>query len=253
MENSRALGRSKSRRSKSIRQAGFQSGTVALLIFALVGVWGCGGGANPSANNPPSPNAPAISMISPNTSVAGGVAFTLTIEGANFVKASTVTFGGATTATTFVTSTELTAAIPASSVASSGTIAVTVTNPASSGGTSNPINFTVTGAVDNPVPTISALYPSCVPAGEQFIDSTDNLLSVIAPSGGYFVAGSVVRWNGSDRPTSSDAINGLVAQISASDIAVAGTAAVTVFNPGPGGGSSNSLVFTINTGAVYPQ
>jgi DNA-binding beta-propeller fold protein YncE len=50
-----------------------------------------------------------------------------------------------------------------------------------------------------------------------------------------------------------NAINGLVAQISASDVAAAGTAAVTVFNPGPGGGSSNALTFTINSGAVDPQ
>ena len=68
------------------------------------------------------------------------------------------------------------------------------------------------------------------------------------------MAGSVVRWNGSDRPTTSNgSINGLIAQISASDIAAAGTAAVTVFNPGPGGGSSNSLTFTITPGAVDPQ
>jgi YVTN family beta-propeller protein len=63
-----------------------------------------------------------------------------------------------------------------------------------------------------------------------------------------------VRWNGSDRPTTSNgSINGLTAQISASDIAAAGTAVVTVFNPAPGGGSSNSLTFTITTGAVDPQ
>jgi YVTN family beta-propeller protein len=62
-----------------------------------------------------------------------------------------------------------------------------------------------------------------------------------------------VRWNGSDRPTTMDAINGLIAQISVSDIAAAGTAAVTVFNPGPGGGSSNSLPFAITTGTVGPQ
>jgi DNA-binding beta-propeller fold protein YncE len=62
-----------------------------------------------------------------------------------------------------------------------------------------------------------------------------------------------VRWNGSDRPTTVDAINGLTAQISASDVAAAGTAAVTVFNPGPGGGSSNASTFTITTGADYPQ
>ena len=69
-----------------------------------------------------------------------------------------------------------------------------------------------------------------------------------------FMASSVVRWNGSDRPTTSNGtINGLLAQISASDVAAAGTAAVTVFNPGPGGGSSNASTFTITTGAVDPQ
>ncbi len=102
----------------------------------------------------------------------------------------------------------------------------------------------------NPVPTINTLYPSCAPAGEQFVDSVDNQLVVV---GQNFVASSVVRWNGSDRPTTSSGINGLIAEISASDIAAAGTAAVTVFNPEPGGGSSNSLTFTITTGAVDPQ
>ena len=77
--------------------------------------------------------------------------------------------------------------------------------------------------------------------------------------GSNFVAGSVVRWNGSDRPTTyqptspTGAPNAVTAQISASDIAAAGTAVVTVFNPAPGGGSSNSLTFTITPGAVDPQ
>ncbi|MGA7823259.1 MAG: beta-propeller fold lactonase family protein [Steroidobacteraceae bacterium] len=110
------------------------------------------------------------------------------------------------------------------------------------------------GSGANPVPTISALIPSCAPAGEQFIDGVDNQLTVAAPTGGLFVAGSVVRWNGSDRPTTSNgSINGLTAQISASDIGAAGTAVVTVFNPAPGGGTSNSLTFTITKGAVDPQ
>jgi YVTN family beta-propeller protein len=100
----------------------------------------------------------------------------------------------------------------------------------------------------NSVPTISLLAPSCGPAGEPV------QLEVVGPyPGSNFVTGSIVRWKGSDRPTTSDAINGLIAQISASDVASAGTAAVTVFNPGPGGGSSNALTFTINSGAVDPQ
>ena len=67
------------------------------------------------------------------------------------------------------------------------------------------------------------------------------------------MASSVVRWNGSDRPTTFASSNQLTAQISESDIAAAGTAAVTVFNPPPGGGSSNSLTFATTTGAVDPQ
>jgi YVTN family beta-propeller protein len=123
---------------------------------------------------------------------------------------------------------------------------VTVTNPAPGGGTSNAIHFTITSLTP---PTINNLYPSCVPAGEQSFQ-----LQVLGPyPGSNFVTASVVRWNGSDRPTTSNALNGLVAQISASDVAAAGTAAVTVFNPGAGGGSSNSLPFAITTGSVDPQ
>ena len=121
------------------------------------------------------------------------------------------------------------------------------------GGTSqSSINPLVSsGSSRNPVPTISALSPSCAPAGEQFVDAVDSQLTIV---GSNFVAGSVVRWNGSDRPTTSNgSINGLTAQISASDIAAAGTAVVTVFNPAPGGGSSNSLTFAITRGAVDPQ
>jgi 6-phosphogluconolactonase (cycloisomerase 2 family) len=100
----------------------------------------------------------------------------------------------------------------------------------------------------NPVPTIQVLFPSCAPAGEPV------QLEVIGPNNAGFVAGSVVRWNGSDRPTTSNgSINGIIAQISANDLAAAGTATVTVFNPPPVGGSSNPLTFTITTGAVDPQ
>ena len=103
------------------------------------------------------------------------------------------------------------------------------------GGTSPPsVNQPVSsGSSPNPVPTISALSPSCAPAGEQFIDGVDNQLTVIGPND--FVTGSVVRWNGSDRPTTNGSGNWVTAQISASDIATAGTAVVTVFNPAAGG------------------
>ncbi len=197
-------------------------------IVSLVFLAGCGGGTSQSLNDqPPGSSAsttsltlnptPSINTISPSGSMAG-FAVTITLTGTNFVAGSMVNFGGAASATTFVNSTQLTAAIPAAAVASAGIVVVTVTNPAPGGGTSNPMNFTTTSSSLNPVPTISTLYPSCAPAGEQFVDSVDTQLAVIAPNPGTnFVAGSVVRWNGSDRPTTSNGtVNALTAQISAS-------------------------------------
>jgi hypothetical protein len=230
-----------------------RSRAIAVLVAAVIGVWGCGGGTGQPVNNPPPIPTPTITGISPNSAAAGGAAFTLTINGRNFVTASTVNFGGAAPATAFIASTQLTAAIAASSIASTGTLSVTVTNPAPGGGTSNPLSFTVTSAGPSGVPTINGLFPSCVPAGEQFVDSINNQLTV---SGGNFVSSSVVQWNGTDLPTTLESdSNGtiLTAQVPASDIATAGTAAVTVFNPPPAGGSSSSLTFTTTSGAVDPQ
>ena len=145
MQNSRAL-----ERASLIRHMGFHSRSIALLIATAIGVCGCGGGASQSSNNPPPSPTPTITAITPNGAIAGGAAFTLTINGTNFVAASTVNFGGAAPATTFVSSTQLNAAIAASSIESTGMLAVTVTNPAPGGGTSNAANFTITGLATTP-------------------------------------------------------------------------------------------------------
>jgi 6-phosphogluconolactonase (cycloisomerase 2 family) len=219
-------------------------GIASLLLLA-----GCGGGTSLTVSPPPTPTpipTPTITTISPTATVAGSAAFTLTINGTSFVAASVVNFGGSAVATTFGSSNQLTAVVPAASVVSTGTPAVTVTNPAPGGGTSKPLNFTITGLTP---PTINSLYPTCAPAGAQSFQ-----LQVTGPyPGSNFVTGSVVRWNGSDQPTTSSGLNGLVAQISASEVAAAGTASVTVFNPGAGGGNSNALSFAITAGTVGPQ
>jgi hypothetical protein len=62
-----------------------------------------------------------------------------------------------------------------------------------------------------------------------------------------FLDGSTVQWNGSDRATGFVSSTHLTATISAGDIAAAGIEAVTVFNPLPGGGTSGSQSFYVNT------
>ena len=81
--------------------------------------------------------------LSPSIAVTGGPAFTLTVNGTNFVNSSTVNFNGVGRTTTFVSATKLTSQILASDIGTAGTFPITVVNPAPGGGTSNAVNFTV--------------------------------------------------------------------------------------------------------------
>jgi hypothetical protein len=180
---------------------------------------------------------PAISSLSPSSATAGGSAFTLTVDGSDFVTGSVVQWNGSSRTTTFVSSTQLTAAIPAADIATAGTAQVTVFNPAPGGGTSNAQTFTIT-EVNNPVPVTTGLSPASATAGGPAFALTVN--------GTGFVTGSVVQWNGVDRTTTFVSANQLTAAIPAADIATAGTSQVTVFNPAPGGGTSNAQTFTIS-------
>src|SRR5665811_175112 len=96
----------------------------------------------------------------------------------------------------------------------------------------------------NPVPTTTSLSPSSATAGDSGFTLTVN--------GTNFVAGSVVKWEGADRTTTYVSATQLTASITAADITTAGTASVTVFNPAPGGGESNSQTFTINNQNPVP-
>ena len=115
-------------------------------------------------NNP----VPTITGSSPTSAIAGGPAFTLTVNGTNFVSGSTVNFNGNGRTTTFVSATQLTAVILASDIATAGTFNVTVTNP--SGGTSNAVSFTVvtpqdaTGTIAN---SVNVLFSQGVINGGQ--------------------------------------------------------------------------------------
>ncbi|MGH9766924.1 MAG: choice-of-anchor V domain-containing protein, partial [Blastocatellia bacterium] len=93
----------------------------------------------------------------------------------------------------------------------------------------------VTQPVAQPAPTIANLNPNLATAGGPAF--------TLIVTGTSFVSGSIVRWNNSDRTTTVVSATQLSASIPATDIAVAGTANVTVVNPG--NISSNASVFTI--------
>src|SRR5262249_23565337 len=169
------------------------------------------------------------------SAAVGGAVFTLTVNGTGFINSSTVRFNGSNRTTTFVSATQLTAAIPATDIATAGTASITVLNPAPGGGTSNAVNFMIGQPL--PPPTITKLSPSFAIAGGQAFTLT--------VTGSNFNNTSIVRWNDSDRPTTYVRASQVTAAIPATDIATAGTANVKVFTPAPGGGTSNALPFTI--------
>ncbi len=185
--------------------------------------------------------APTLSALSPSIATAGSTTLTLTATGANFVAGSVVQWNGSPRTTTFVSSTQLKAAISTTDLATAGTAAVTVASPGA--GTSGALTFTITAA-SNPSPTLSSLVPTSATAGSAVLTLT--------ATGTNFVAGSVVQWNGSPRTTTFVSSTQLKATISATDLATAGTASVAVFSPTPGGGTSGALTFTI-TAASNPS
>ena len=85
-----------------------------------------------------------VSPMAPASAPPGSPGFTLTVNGSGFAPVSVVQWKNSPLPTTYVSPTQLTAAIPASDVASAGTALVTVVNPTPGGGTSNAVPFEIT-------------------------------------------------------------------------------------------------------------
>jgi hypothetical protein len=104
---------------------------------------------------------PVVSSISPSSATFGGNAFSDTVRGANFVNTkSTVRFNGSNLTTTFVSTTELIATIPAADLAAAGTDSINVF-ATGGGGSSNSVAFTV-----NKAPTTTT-FSSASPTGQK--------------------------------------------------------------------------------------
>ncbi len=205
--------------------ATISSADITAAGMALVTVSGPGGTSNSATFTIRAPQ--VITALQPSSVEAGGGAFSLTVNGANFGPNSIVRWNNVDQLTTVVSSTQLTAAISSAEIAAPGTALVTVSRP---GNTSNGATFRIT----QPRPIITALQPASVEAGNGAFSLTVN--------GDNFLDGSIVRWNGADRPTTFIHAKQLTAAISLSDIASTGAVSVTVANPD---GISNAATFTI--------
>jgi hypothetical protein len=100
------------------------------------------------------------------------------------------------------------------------------------------IQISSTAAPGNPVPFLNQpLVPTAVSPGASAF--------TLAVSGTGFVSGATIDFNRVPLSTTFVDSKRLTAQVPATSVADAGTAAVTVVNPAPGGGSSNVAYFQI--------
>ncbi len=93
--------------------------------------------------------------------------------------------------------------------------------------------------IANPQPAISGVSPAFTSAGGAAFTLT--------VSGSGFSAGSTIYWGASALTTTYVSATQLTAQAPAADIAAAGTNAITVQTPAPGGGTSNSWQFEVDS------
>ena len=211
------------------------SATLSVSSYAVAVAYPAGGTQTDGvAFSVPTNPAPVLISISPLFQTAGGGQFTLTLTGSSFMSGSLVRMNGVTLATTFISSTGLAAAVPASLIATAGSYSIIVSNPAPGGGQSGALVLTIS----NPIPTLASISPSTVAAGSAAFSLT--------LTGSNFNAQSIVYIGSTALATQYVGPTGLTATVTAALIAAGADASVTVANPIPGGGTSGAKTLVVN-------
>jgi hypothetical protein len=122
------------------------------------------------------------------------------------------------------------------SVNASAQVSASETDPLLSNNQSS-TTVAVTGAAYNLQPTVASISPSGIKAG-----ASDTVITVI---GTGFNANSAVQLNGTPLDTSYESATTLTATVPAAKLATMNWAGISVENPAPGGGASNSVPLTV--------
>lgn len=191
-----------------------------------------GGGIKLPVDGAESP-VPGETSLMPSSALVGGIAPTVTLTGSNFVARTVLQLDGTPLATSFVSTTALSATLPQAALSVSGMHAITAFTSAPGGGRSSPATF----AVLNPIATLSEISPNAA------LSSAGNTMLTV--TGTNFVAGSTVNFGGTSLATSVTSATSLSAEIASGSLTMAGSVPITVTNPSPGGGESTSISFTV--------
>ena len=205
-----------------------------LLLGFFVVFAGCSGGSGNSGGGT-TPLAPVVTGVSPASVAAGSAAFTLSVAGSNFQSQAVVNWGKTALATTYVNSTSLSATVPADLVVTGSIENITVTNPNGQASVGNSPSQQVT--VTNSAPTLTAVTPTSLYAGSP--DATFTLTGTNFNSSSTVLAGTTAL------ATTFVSATQLSAVAPATLLATTGSLSLTVSNPTPGGGTSQSISVTL--------
>ena len=213
-----------------------------LLVGFLLVLGGCG------SSSPPYNQTPAITAIVPSNITAGSQDFSISISGTGFVSSSQgVTFGywnGSPRSSTYnITTGQLQMMISAADVATPGQVQVTVISPPPGGGEALTAATFYVQAPQASWPVISSISPA-----SASLNAKPPLITI---TGSNFVAGDVVTWNGQSRASSSAYLdqNHMTIQPTATDMATAGNASISVSDSGLVN-ASPSVDFAINVASA---
>lgn len=191
---------------------------------------------------------PAITAISPASATAGAAGFSLGVTGLAFLTGASgavVRWNDTDLATTRDSATHLTAAVPASLVATAGSATVTVRN----GGAGAPLSNGQVFTIGDLVPVLTSISPTMAWAGYVKNDL------VLTATGSNFAAGARVRLGAAEKAgtTFVDSTQ-LRLPLTAADLATAGTVMVGVKNPPPATGavSAATLPLTVQAETTDP-
>jgi hypothetical protein len=211
-------------------------GTAAITVVTP----GPGGGASAADTLGIRLLAPTVAILAPNVREVGSTAFTMRVTGSNFTRSSVARWNGANRSTTFVSPTQLDAAIPASDVDLGGFADVTVASvvPNLGAQTSNPLRFTI--ATPRPV-LVGAPTPLPI-VRLQPVEVTFN--------GSDFMPQMVVRVHGVSRPRNVVSSTQVRVRLDSTDVLQAGPVEVRFENPAPTVGPAVGSLGIVNPSPV---
>jgi hypothetical protein len=169
---------------------------------------------------------PRIAAVLPSGMSAGSAGQNITVRGSGFLPSTVASIDGNPRTTVAAGDNELSVFLTSDDFASARISDLTLANPAPGGGVSSPVRFQVSALVPTKAPSLSGIQPTLLPAGTS---STE-----IAIFAARMTRAMVARWNGVEHPISVDYTGRATFIASAADLAHAGTAEVTLYDPATG-------------------